>query len=67
MAVSTPYPETNGTWASTSRRPAYSPASGCTKPASSGQKRLSSGRAISSVTRPPPSGSTLAVPTSGRW
>ena len=33
------------------RRPAYSPASGCTKPASSGQHRLSSGRAASSVTR----------------
>src|SRR5207302_882591 len=37
-----------------SRRPAYSPARGWITPASSGKKRLSSGRAVSSVTRPPP-------------
>ena len=45
-----------------SRRPAYSPPSGCTKPASCGNSDESSGRATSSVTRPPPVGS----PWSGR-
>ena len=38
----------------TSRRPAYSPASGCWSPASSGKYSDSSGRATSSVVRPPP-------------
>ena len=48
------------------RRAAYSPASGCTKPASWGQCRLSSGRATSSVTRPPPPGARPQPSASGR-
>ena len=55
-ASSTPQPSTNGSVSSTSRRPAYSPESGCTKRASCGNSVEISGRAISSVTRPPPSG-----------
>ena len=54
--ISTPYAETNGTRSSAERRPAYSPPSGWTNPASSGHSALSSGRAVSSVTRPPPAG-----------
>ena len=38
-----------------SRYAANSPASGCTNPVSSGQQKLNSGLAMSSVTRPPPS------------
>ena len=52
--ISTPYPETNGRRSSGSRRKAHSPASGCAKPDSRGSIRRMSGRATSSVTRPPP-------------
>ena len=43
------------------RRPAYSPESGWMKPDSSGKNRLMSGRATSSVTRPPPPSLSDAV------
>ena len=43
---STPQPSTNGSVSSTSRRPAYSPESGCTKRASCGNSVEMSGRAI---------------------
>ena len=56
MASSTPYPVTNGSRSNNVRRPAYSPASGCASPASAGQWVAISGRATSSVTRPPPVG-----------
>ena len=47
--------------------PAYSPDSGWIRPDSSGKNRLISGRATSSVTRPPPP--SLRTPPSaiGRW
>ena len=54
--ISTPQPSTNGTDSSSVRRPAYSPASGWTNPVRCGNSALSAGRAISSVTRPPPMG-----------
>ena len=66
IAVSTPYPVGNGSRSSRARRAAYSPPSGCTNPASSGQCRFRIGRATSSVTRPPPAGSIAAPATSGR-
>ena len=50
---STPYPTGMGSDSISSRRAAHSPASGWTTPVSSGHHRLSSGRATSSVTRPP--------------
>ena len=53
---STPQPSTNGSTSSASRRAAYSPPSGCTMSASFGNSSDSSGRATSSVTRPPPVG-----------
>ena len=59
---STPQPSTNGSTSSSSRRAAYSPPSGWTIPARFGNSSASSGRASSSVTRPPPSGS----PCNGR-
>jgi hypothetical protein len=48
------------------RRPAYSPASGWIRPDSSGKKRLISGRATSSVTRPPPPSLRTPPSTIGR-
>ena len=49
------------------RRPAYSPESGWMKPDSSGKNRLISGRATSSVTRPPPPSLSTPPSTIGRW
>src|SRR4051812_30597181 len=63
---STPYPHGKGSDSSNGRRPAYSPLNGCTKPASSGQCRASSGRATSSVTRPPPADTSTSPACSGR-
>ena len=48
-----PYPTGMLSDSISSRRAAHSPASGWTTPESSGHHRLSSGRATSSVTRPP--------------
>ena len=55
-----------GDASSSERRAAYSPARGWTSRASSGRKRLRSGRATSSVTRPPCSSTVPSAATMGR-
>ncbi len=65
--ISTAYPVKKGRRSSSSRRPAYSPESGWIMPDSSGKNRLMSGRAMSSVTRPPPSAWSVSPWLIGRW
>ena len=66
IAISTPYPVRNGMRSSRSLEAANSPASGWTNPVSSGKKKLSSGLAVSSVTRPPPSATGSCPLANGR-
>ena len=64
--MSTPYAPANGIDSSAARVPAYSPPSGWMNPVNAGQWVASSGRATSSVTRPPPAGRTVRPSSRGR-